>query len=138
MLKFKSDSTMIKLYSLTIEKCKTKEMKLSTSHKSAIFEATCLLYVLLFVYAAVNKLLDFESFKVQVGQSPMLSIYADWISPAVIIIELLISSMLLYRRTKMVALFFSLGLMTMFTAYIFILLHYSSFVPCSCGGVLEK
>ncbi|WP_202703714.1 MauE/DoxX family redox-associated membrane protein [Flavobacterium sp. UGB4466] len=96
------------------------------------------LYILLFVYAAISKLLDFESFKVQIGQSPMLSIYADWISPAVIVIELLIALMLLNRRTKMTALFFSLGLMTMFTAYIFILLHYSSFVPCSCGGVLEK
>jgi len=28
--------------------------------------------------------------------------------------------------------------MVMFTAYIFIILNYTSFVPCSCGGVLEK
>lgn len=96
------------------------------------------LYILLFVYAAVSKLLDFENFKVQIGQSPMLSIYADWISPAVIGIELLIALMLLNKGTQIIALFFSLGLMAMFTTYIFVLLHYSSFVPCSCGGVLEK
>src|SRR5690606_14703009 len=28
--------------------------------------------------------------------------------------------------------------MVMFTAYIFIILNFSDFVPCSCGGVLEK
>ena len=28
--------------------------------------------------------------------------------------------------------------MSMFTAYIYILLNYSSFVPCSCGGILES
>ncbi|SHH16549.1 MauE/DoxX family redox-associated membrane protein [Flavobacterium johnsoniae] len=106
--------------------------------KKNIVLTICYLYVLLFVYAAISKLLDFESFKVQIGQSPMLSIYADWISPVVIVIELFIALMLLNQRTKITALFFSLGLMTMFTAYIFILLHYSSFVPCSCGGVLEK
>lgn len=113
-------------------------MNLSSSIKKNIVLTISYLYILLFVYAAVSKLLDFESFKVQVGQSPMLSIYADWISPAVIGIELLVVLMLLNRNTKMTALFLSLGLMTMFTSYIFILLHYSSFVPCSCGGVLEK
>lgn len=28
--------------------------------------------------------------------------------------------------------------MTMFTTYIYVILNYSSFTPCSCGGVLEK
>jgi hypothetical protein len=28
--------------------------------------------------------------------------------------------------------------MTLFTIYIFILTHYSEYVPCSCGGVLQK
>lgn len=113
-------------------------MNSSAPIKKKIILTISYLYVLLFVYAAISKLLDFDSFKVQIGQSPMLSVYADWISPTVIAIELLIALMLLNERTKLAALLLSLGLMTMFTAYIFILLHYSSFVPCSCGGVLEK
>lgn len=28
--------------------------------------------------------------------------------------------------------------MTMFTAYIISILNFASYVPCSCGGVLEK
>lgn len=103
-----------------------------------IIEVICLLYVLLFVYAAVSKLLDFERFQVQLAQSPLLSAFASWVSWLVISIELLIVVLLIFPKTRIVALFGALSLMTMFTAYIFIILHYSSFVPCSCGGILEK
>lgn len=97
-----------------------------------------MLYILLFVYAAVSKLIDFENFRVQLGQSPMLSIFASWISWAVIGIELLTAILLAVPKTKISGLYLSLGLMIMFSAYIFIMLHFSSFVPCSCGGILEK
>ena len=51
-------------------------MKLSAPIKNGIIEIICLLYILLFVYAAVSKLLDFENFQVQLGQSPLLSAFA--------------------------------------------------------------
>lgn len=103
-----------------------------------IVEVICLLYVLLFVYAAVTKLLDFENFQVQLGQSPLLSAFAIWVSYLVPLTELIIALMLLTARFRSIALLGAFGLMTMFSAYIFIILHYSSFVPCSCGGILEK
>jgi uncharacterized membrane protein YphA (DoxX/SURF4 family) len=113
-------------------------MKISVHIKRILVDCICLLYGLLFVYASVSKLLDFERFQVQLAQSPLLSAYAWWISWIVISIELFIALLLLFSRTRTVALFGALGLMSMFTAYIFIILHYSSFVPCSCGGILEK
>lgn len=113
-------------------------MNAQNNFRRIIIEIICLLYVLLFVYAAVSKLLDFERFQVQLAQSPLLSAFALWVSPLVIGIELLIAFLLVFPRTRIVALFGALSLMTMFTAYIFIILHYSSFVPCSCGGILEK
>src|SRR5690606_28338776 len=36
------------------------------------------------------------------------------------------------------SLFASYLLIVMFTAYILIILNFSDFIPCSCGGVLEK
>jgi uncharacterized membrane protein YphA (DoxX/SURF4 family) len=96
------------------------------------------LYVLLFVYAAVSKLLDFNTFQVQLGQSPLLSAFAGWVSWTVVLSELLIAGLLLFDKTKNVALYLAFALMVMFTAYIIIILNFSSFVPCSCGGVLEK
>jgi hypothetical protein len=75
---------------------------------------------------------------VQLGQSPLLSAFAGFVAWSVPAIELLIVIMLLIPRFRLTALFASFNLMLMFTAYIFIILNYSSFIPCSCGGILEK
>lgn len=113
-------------------------MKLQVNLKNIFVEATCLLYVMLFVYAAVSKLLDFENFQVQIGQSPLLSAFASWVPWTVPLAELLISALLIFSSTRLWGLVLAFSLMFMFTVYIFIILHYSSYVPCSCGGILEK
>ncbi|QIY82993.1 hypothetical protein HER18_05300 [Chryseobacterium sp. NEB161] len=95
-------------------------------------------FVLLFIYAAVSKLMDFENFRVQLAQSPMLSAYAGVVSYGVIALELVISMLLLVPKTRKAALYASFGLMVAFTVYIYLILKYSDFVPCSCGGILEK
>lgn len=97
-----------------------------------------LLIVLLFVYAAVSKLLDFETFEIQLGQSPLLSAFAAWVSWGVILIELLTACLLMFDKTRHLGLYIAFSLMVMFTAYIYIILNYSDFVPCACGGILEK
>lgn len=95
-------------------------------------------HLLLFCYASVSKILDFENFQVQLAQSPLLSAYAGLISYAVIIIELIIAVLLCSKHTRLVGLYLSLGIMVSFTVYIYLILNYSDFVPCSCGGILEK
>jgi len=106
--------------------------------KNIAIEIICLLYVFLFIYAATSKLMDFEHFKIQLGQSPLLSSFAQWLSVLVPAAEFMICIMLIFPRYRMEGLFSAYGLMIMFTAYIFIILNYTSFIPCSCGGVLEK
>lgn len=93
---------------------------------------------LLFVYAAMSKLLDFENFQVQLAQSPLLSAYAGFISYAVIIVELVLAILLCLPKFQIMALYGSLGLMSAFTIYIYLILNFSDFIPCSCGGILEK
>lgn len=106
--------------------------------RTIIIEIICLLFVLLFVYAAASKLFDFQHFKIQLGQSPLLSAFAGWLALMVPIAELVICIFLIVPRYKRAGLFSAYGLMVMFTVYIFIILNYTSFIPCSCGGVLEK
>lgn len=113
-------------------------MKLQFNFKGIFIKTVCILYVLLFTYAAVSKILDFERFQVQLAQSPLLSAFALWVSWIVIGIELVIVLLLMITKSRIAGLFAALGMMTMFTVYIFIILHYSSFIPCSCGGILEK
>jgi uncharacterized membrane protein YphA (DoxX/SURF4 family) len=96
------------------------------------------LFVLLFLYAAVSKLLDFETFEVQLAQSPLLSAYAGVIAWAVPGLEILIAVLLTLPKYRIQALYAAFTLMVMFTAYIYIILNFSDFIPCSCGGVLEK
>ena len=95
-------------------------------------------FILLWVYAATAKLLDFEAFSVQLGQSPLLSAYAGVLVWLVPLSEYVLSGLLLFPKTKRVGLYGSLCLMTAFTTYIIIILNYADFVPCSCGGILES
>ncbi|MDX6187816.1 hypothetical protein SGQ83_00500 [Flavobacterium sp. Fl-318] len=113
-------------------------MKLTQSHKRIFIEVICLLYILLFVYAAISKLLDFENFRVQLGQSPLLSAFAGLIAWIIPLLELFIAVLIFVKRWRIIGLFGAFSLMVMFATYIYIILNYSSFVPCSCGGILEK
>jgi hypothetical protein len=96
------------------------------------------LYILLFVYAAVSKILDFGNFRAQLGQSPLLSAFAGVVSYGVPAAELAIALLLSIPWSRRIGLYAAAVLMAMFSAYIIIILNFSSFVPCSCGGVLEK
>src|SRR5690606_28442399 len=97
-----------------------------------------LLFILLFVYAAVSKLIGFSNFPIQISQSPLLSVFATPIADGVVIGELLIAFILCFTRSRLIGLYLFLGFMTAFTVYIYLILNYSPFVPCSCGGILEK
>lgn len=105
--------------------------------KTILFQVSCCLYVILFTYAATSKILDYENFRAQLGQSPILSPFAEPVAYGVPLLEFLLAALLL-TKFRTVALYFSTALMFMFTCYIFIILNYSAYVPCSCGGVLEK
>jgi hypothetical protein len=108
------------------------------SFKKLVLELIGLLYILLFVYAAISKLLDFENFQVQLGQSPLISSFTGPVSYLVPIIEIGISIFFAIPRFRKIGFYFGFSLMVMFSAYIFIMITYSPFVPCSCGGILEK
>ena len=95
-------------------------------------------HALLFTYAAVSKLLDFENFQIQLAQSPLLSAFAGIISYIIISIELLLAVLLCIPKTRLFSLYGTLFLMSGFTVYIYLILNFSDFIPCSCGGILEE
>lgn len=106
--------------------------------KQLIIEIISAVFVLLFVYAACTKLLDYEKSKLQISQSPVLTQFAGivvWLVPA---IEIVIALMLSIQRFRLIGLYLSYTMMVMFTAYIIVITRISDYVPCSCGGVLEK
>ena len=92
--------------------------KFLSKYLSLFVQVTSYLYILLFVYASLSKLLDFENFRVQLAQSPLLSAYAGLIAPSVILVELFIVLLLFLRKTRLIGLYGSFFLMVAFTVYI--------------------
>jgi uncharacterized membrane protein YphA (DoxX/SURF4 family) len=106
--------------------------------KTRVVEFISYFFILLFCYAGINKIMDFENFQVQISESPLLSAYAGFIPFAIIILELIIAGLLCYRKTRNIGLIGSFVLMLIFTGYIFYIIQTSENLPCSCGGILEK
>ncbi len=44
--------------------------------KMILIEVICSLFIILFLYASITKLMDYQKFVVQLGQSPMLTAMA--------------------------------------------------------------
>lgn len=106
--------------------------------KKLAIEIICALFILLFTYAAVMKLMDVQKFTVQIGKSPLLVNYAGFVAWGIPILELMIAGMLVWGRFRLIGLYAAFTLMTMFTVYIIAILQFSYKIPCSCGGILES
>ncbi len=100
-------------------------------------EIISFLLVLLFMYAAVSKLIDIEKFKVQISQSPLLVAVKGVVPWAVPGIEILTSFMLMNPTLRLLGMHVAFIIMVVFTAYIVAILTISPSIPCSCGGVLQ-
>lgn len=70
------------------------------SIKKYLLDFLVFLFILLFVYASVSKLVDYETFENQLGQSPLLSAFASLVAPGVIISELIVALLLIFERTR--------------------------------------
>lgn len=112
----------------------TRNIKLT----EIIVEMICFLYALLFIYAATSKLNGFQQFKDQLDQSTILVGYGHWAAWLVPLSELVLAILLLIRSFRLFALYGSLILMALFSAYIIVVLNYSDHIPCSCGGVISS
>lgn len=116
-----------------------KKLISQTIYKRRFFvDLVCYAYFLLFLYAAVSKLIDYESSELRMAKSPIITEFATllvWLVPAV---EITIALMLVIPKTMLLGLYTALALMSMFTAYIIAILNFSDTIPCSCGGVLEQ
>ena len=106
---------------------------------SVYTDIICALLVLLFLYTALSKLSDFDSFRGMLERSPLIgrySVIVVWVLP---VSELIVTALLLVPGWKLAGLYASLALLLLFTGYLlYILLFQSQHLPCSCGGILRK
>lgn len=101
-------------------------------------EIICFLLILLFVYTAVSKFINFEGFRLYVvTQTPLIRPIASFAALAIPISELIAVVLLLTPRYRKIGLYISFVLMAAFTAYVVYALYLVPKTPCSCGGILH-
>lgn len=107
-------------------------------NKIIIIEITILLLVVLFMYTSVSKFIDFRGFTSDLNNQPFPNSLTPFLKWAIPVTEIAIVAALVYGRTRLIGLYASLVLMSMFTIYTaLVLFHVFEYVPCSCGGVIK-
>ena len=106
--------------------------------RKIVIDVIIFLFILLFLYASLSKLIDYQKFDLQIRKSPLLTPFAGILAILVPVFEIVISLTLMIDRFRLIGLYASFSLMTMFTAYIFVILQFSDYIPCSCGGILQN
>ncbi|PVD52229.1 hypothetical protein DC498_10930 [Terrimonas sp.] len=102
-----------------------------------ITEIATAVFIILYTYTAVNKIIDYRTFKLALVQSPVLVNHANFIAITIPIVELFVVGLLVFSNTRAMGLFFSLILITVFTLYISCLILFARELPCNCGGIMK-
>lgn len=106
--------------------------------RNRIVEIISGVFIFLFVYTAISKLLDYNNFKTVLNESPLIGNKAGLVALGLPFAEGLVSALLFVPRTRLWGLYGSAALMTMFTLYMAYIITFSPHLPCSCGGVLQQ
>jgi putative oxidoreductase len=109
------------------------------SRRQVFLECISALLIMLFFYASLSKFLDFKTFTGEMNNQPLPNSWTPFLVWFIPCSEIAISLSLMIEKTRLVGLYASLLLMGLFTIYtVFILFHFFSYIPCSCGGVIKK
>ena len=106
--------------------------------KKLAVELISSLLILLFMYTALSKLLDFTAFKNVLSQSPFIGNKASVVALALPITEIMVALLLFIPNTRLWGFYGSAALMLIFTLYLGYMILFSPKLPCSCGGVLKQ
>ncbi len=95
--------------------------------------------IILWIYTAGSKLMDFDEFQRQLALQPFGKPINSALSILLPGVEILAGILLVIKKTKLPGLWVSALLLCAFTVYVLLVLTgYFTKVPCSCGGVLKS
>jgi putative oxidoreductase len=98
----------------------------------------CYAIILLFLYAALSKLFLYNIYVYDLHRSPFIGKYASYLSLSIPTVEIVLSVMLFFERTRLMALWGSFILMILFTGYVALILGSGVHLPCTCGGLIRN
>src|ERR1700744_5225592 len=103
----------------------------------AIIEIITVLYIILFLYTAASKLLDYTLFSEQISSTDILAPIAKYIAIIVPLAEIGAVALLVLPGHRLKGLYSCLILMAIFTCYIIYIFETNEKLPCSCGGIIQ-
>lgn len=114
--------------------------ELGTMKKTPLFvDVVCYLFLFLFLYTAYDKFANMEKFVKTLSRSQMIGEqFAPLLARAIPTAEALICVFLITPGTYRRALWASVILMGIFTAYLAIMLATGLPLTCNCGGVISS
>ncbi len=96
------------------------------------------LLTVLFLHTAVSKFMGFERFAYDIKNQPFPNELTPFLAWAIPTCELGIVLSFFFERTRIIGLYGSLVLMSLFTVYTSLVLSNAfEYIPCSCGGIVK-
>ncbi len=106
--------------------------------RAILVEIISVLFIILFLYTGINKMMDNIVFREQIATSPLLTPIAPWIAIFLPKSEIIIAISLFIPRFRLKGLYASFVLMVLFLLYVLYIFAFNERLPCSCGGVLQQ
>jgi putative oxidoreductase len=112
--------------------------------KKIVSELYVVLVMLLFLYTATSKILDFDKFVFQMRLAPILLIkplapILGWMVPTIeLLIVVFLTIGFFYPGFKKIGVYATVILLTTFEIYIITMLLSGSQLPCTCGGIISQ
>jgi len=107
------------------------------SYAQRFTEFIAALFILLFVYTSLSKLLNFTNFRIFLERSPIVGKIATVLAVFLPSLEIGIAGLLFVPKTRLIGLYGALALMISFTTYLGAMLLLNTKLPCSCGGIIK-
>jgi hypothetical protein len=113
-------------------------MKLNEKHWNSLLEGIRFLFILLFFFAGLTKLLEGPSFYTNLLNAPIFGgeAIATVASQTIPFAEVLVALLLCWSKTHLAGLYGALGLFLLFAGYAGGILFFTPYKPCPCGGIV--
>lgn len=105
--------------------------------KTQLSAGIAYLFLFVFVYTAFEKSVDFQTFVQSMTRYEHFKDYAKPIAAIVICSEILVATLLLFERTRLIGLYASLLLMIAFTGALYYITYVLHSSYCNCGGFIN-
>ena len=111
---------------------------MTAAYRWILVEIVTTLLIILFVYTAADKLVYHHRFEKALAKYNLIGDIHVLLSWTIPLLELFVSTLLIFPSTRRSGLIASFILLALFTCYLAYMIAFAPELPCSCGGVISS